>query len=66
MKAKQKTKKSLARRFKITKRGKVLHTVSFKRHLRRNKSSSQKRRYKRTVLMTGAYAKKIKKFLGEP
>lgn len=43
---KQKTRKSAARRFKITPTGKVLRRASFGRHLRRKKSASQKRSYR--------------------
>jgi len=61
---KQKTKKSLTRRVKITSRGKVLRGVSFKRHLRRNKSKRQIRRLRGVVELKGSYAKKAKKLLG--
>jgi len=62
---KHKTKKSVARRFKITKNGKVLHRSSFSRHLRSAKSGAQKNRYKKMKLMEGAMAKKIKTILGK-
>ena len=61
---KQKTRKSLTRRFKITKTGKVMRRQGFKRHLNVKKSSSKKRRLKRVVAVKGAHAKKIKKVLG--
>lgn len=41
---KMKTKKIVAKRFKITKTGKVLHRVQGMRHIRRNKTQSRKRR----------------------
>lgn len=59
-----KTRKLLTRRFKITATGKVMRGHNFKRHLRRNKSSSQKRKYKKNEELSGVYAKKVKKALG--
>lgn len=61
---KMKTKKSLSRRVKVSAGGKILHGLSFKRHLRRNKSASQKRRYRGTSTFSSAYEKKIKQRLG--
>jgi len=63
-KTKMKTKKVLSRRFKITARGKVLRGYNFKRHLRRNKSAKQKRRFKQTTTLSSVYARKVKKALG--
>jgi len=63
--SKQKTKKSIKKRFRITKTGKVLHRVSFSRHLRKNKSKTQKGKYKKTKALKGQMAKKIKKALGK-
>ena len=40
----QKTKKSVAKRFKITAKGKLLHRSPGTRHLASSKSSKQKRR----------------------
>lgn len=62
---KQKTKKSITRRFKITKTGKVLRRQGFRRHLNVKKSSKKKRKLKRIVETNKIYAKKIKKFLGK-
>ncbi len=59
-----KTKKSAAKRFKITGTGKLLRGRSFTRHLRVKKSRRQKRRLKGEVEITGTYAKKLKKRLG--
>lgn len=42
---KVKTRKIVAKRFKITKTGKVLHRIQGQRHLRRNKSKSKQRNY---------------------
>ncbi|MGB9637274.1 MAG: large ribosomal subunit protein bL35 [Microgenomates group bacterium] len=54
----------LARRVKITARGKILHSSNFNRHLKRNKSASQKRRLKQNKEFTGAFVHKVKKALG--
>ena len=62
---KQKTRKSLARRVKITKTGKLLRRTQNMRHLRRRKSKSQIRRMKQTRTITGTNAKKVKRMLGE-
>jgi len=61
---KQKTKKSAAKRFKITARGKLLRRRSFTGHLNTKKSKKKKRRLKRPVEVKGKYAKKLKKILG--
>lgn len=62
---KQKTKKSVAKRFKITKTGKVIRRRGFKRHLNVKKSSSKKRRLKRPAKADKSHAKKIRKVLGK-
>ena len=61
--AKQKTRKSVAKRFKISGTGLVLHRSSFSRHLRTRKSASQKRRQKQTKLMVGTRARRIRRML---
>ena len=61
---KQKTKKSVIKRFKITKSGKVLRRQSFKRHLNVKKSSKRKRKLSKTVETKKVHADKIKKVLG--
>jgi len=62
---KQKTRKSITRRFRITKNGKVLRLQSFRRHLNVKKSSKRKRRLKRVIQTKKVYAKKIRKALGK-
>jgi len=62
---KQKTKKSAVKRFRVTKTGKVLHRSSFGRHLRKNKSKTQKKKYKKMKELKGRMAKKIKKIMGK-
>lgn len=64
-KNKMKIKKSIRKRFKVTKRGKVLRGRQYGRHLKINKSKSRKRRHKEPKVMTGKIAKKIKKMLGK-
>lgn len=61
---KQKTRKGVARRFKITGSGKVLRRSQNMRHLRYNKSKKAIRAYRIPVEVTGTWAKKIKKMLG--
>ena len=64
MKNKVKTKNIVARRVKITSTGKILHRSNFKGHLRRNKSASQKRRYRKLSEFSPARNNKVKKILG--
>ena len=60
-----KTRKSVSKRFKITKSGKVLHRASFSRHLRQGKSKARIRRLKRLSALDKTRAKKIKQLLGK-
>jgi len=62
---KQKTRKSITRRFRVTKSGKVLRRQGFKRHLNAKKSRSKKRKLKKTIVTNKIYAKKIRKALGK-
>jgi len=64
MKSKQKTKKIISKRFKITKKGKVLRRQAFRRHLNVKKTAKRKRRLKKVIETKKVYAKKIKKILG--
>ena len=61
---KQKTKKILTKRFRITKRGKVLRRQSFGRHLMAKKSAKRRRRLGRTIETNKIFAKKIRKAMG--
>ena len=61
---KLKTRKSLIKRFRITKNGKILRRQSFRRHLKSHKSKKQLKNLKRTVELKGFYAKKIHKVTG--
>lgn len=62
---KQKIKKSVSRRFKITKTGKVIFSHQLKGHLKLNKSKKRLRRLKKAGVLEGTFAKKVKKMLGE-
>ena len=61
---KQKLRKSVTKRFKVTKNGKIMHRHNFSRHLRARKSEYQKRGQKRQVVMTGYFARKLQRYLG--
>ena len=61
---KQKTRKGVSKRFKITGSGKVLRRSQNMRHLRANKSKKAIRAYRVPVEVTGKWAIKIKKMLG--
>lgn len=63
-KIKQKTRKGVAKRFKITATGKVLRRSQNMRHLRRKKSKKAIRAYRIPTEVTGKWAKKIKRMLG--
>ncbi len=63
-KIKQKTRKSVTKRFKITATGKVLRRVQNSRHLRRKKSKKAIRNYRNYKEVTGKMAKKIKLMMG--
>jgi large subunit ribosomal protein L35 len=62
---KQKTRKSVTRRFTVTKTGKVMRRQGFRRHLNAKKSSARKRRLSGVVATKEAFAKKIRKILGK-
>lgn len=63
-KIKQKTRKGVAARFKITGTGKVLRRSQNMRHLRRKKSKGSIRASRKPIEVTGGFAKKIKQMLG--
>lgn len=59
-----KTKKIAAKRFRVTKTGKVLHRTQGLRHLRRKKSKSRKRRQNRMNELTAVrFTRGIKRLL---
>ena len=63
--AKQKTKRLLTNRIRITKNGKVLRRKAFKRHLNAGKSKSRLSGLKRTVSVKKVMARKLRKYLGK-
>ncbi|MDO9027962.1 MAG: bL35 family ribosomal protein [Candidatus Roizmanbacteria bacterium] len=63
-KTKQKTRKSAAKRFKVSPTGKVLNRGQSFRHLRSKKNKSWLRRKKKMKEVTGGYKRKVLKMLG--
>lgn len=61
---KVKTNKSIAKRFKITKNGKVMRGQSFTSHLKVRKSSKHRRSLRGTVATSASFAKRIIKATG--
>ena len=62
--SKQKTHKGAAKRFKVSKGGKLMHRSHFLRHLRSKKSKRNIRDLKKMKVVVGVFEKKIKKMLG--
>lgn len=62
---KLKIRKSVIKRFRITKNGKVLFRGSHIKHLRRKKQKSQLRSQKVPQKVNGAMKRKLKKLLGK-
>ena len=62
---KQKTRKSITRRFRVTKKGKVLRRQAFRRHLKSSKSKKRLSNLKKIKRVKGSYAKRIRKALGK-
>lgn len=61
---KQKSKKAIQKRFKITKTGKVLRGQSFTGHLNTKKSKKKKRNLSGLKEVDPFHSKRIKKFTG--
>lgn len=61
---KKKIKKAASKRFKVTKTGKVLFAHQYGRHKKASKSQSRIRRQSETGVLTGEFAKKVRKILG--
>lgn len=62
---KKKIKDSVAKRFKVTKTGKVLFAHQYGSHKKLTKSKRRLRRINEIGVLEGAFAKKIKQMLGE-
>lgn len=58
-----KTKKSMAKRFKVTGTGKIMRRSANRRHLLRNKSTKQKRRSGRDKPLHPSFVDSIRKGL---
>ena len=63
-KVKKKTRKAVAKRFKKTATGKVLHKKPGRRHLAASKTRKQKRRLRQSVTAGGKFAKSLSLELG--
>lgn len=61
---KKKIKNSVVKRFKVTKKGKVMFSHQYKSHLKINKSGSRLRRQKEPAQLKGKFARKIKQMIG--
>lgn len=64
MKVKTKTRKSAAKRFNVTKNGKVLHRSKNIRHLRTAKGKRKLRSLRTIKTLQGKFASKVKKMMG--
>jgi large subunit ribosomal protein L35 len=63
-KNKQKTHKSVLKRFKVTKSGKILHRGHGMRHLKHQKTKKRLRHLKQIKEIKGRFKRKIKKIIG--
>lgn len=63
-KNKVRTRKGVAKRFKVTAGGKVLHRSHLLRHLRAKKSKKRLRRMKQMKETVGVHGKKVRQMLG--
>ncbi len=61
---KQKTNKSAAKRFRMTRRGKVMRRMASHGHLLAKKSKKRKRGLRRPAVCTHLDAKRMKRLLG--
>jgi large subunit ribosomal protein L35 len=62
---KMKTHKATAKRFRVTRKGKVLHRKATGNHMLTKKSGSQRRRIEGMSEAQGQEAKNIKRLLGQ-
>jgi large subunit ribosomal protein L35 len=60
-----KTRKSITKRFKITKNGKILRRLSGANHYRVKKSGDRVRKGRKWVVMNDSEAKKIRKLVAK-
>lgn len=64
-KTKQKIRRIVTNRIRVTKNGKLLRRQAFKRHLNASKSKKRLAKLSRTVKVKEVFAKKIRKYLGK-
>ena len=62
-KKKAKTRKSITKRFKFTKSGKILHRIAGQDHYRTKKTGKQRRQGRKMIPLSIPDAKKIKKLI---
>ena len=62
---KMKTNRSVRKRFKVTKTGKVRRYKAFKGHMRQTKSAKQKRAIRKPLICSPGDAKVVKIMLGK-
>jgi large subunit ribosomal protein L35 len=60
---KQKTKKAVVKRMKLTKTGKVKRHQSFTSHLLTRRTTKRKRQLRSAVIVEGVFGKKMRKLL---
>ncbi len=60
-----KTKKAVAKRFKVTRKGKVIKGHAYSSHLKRKKTKSRIRRQKEPSLVSKGFAKMIRSLIGK-
>ena len=63
MSNKMKTKRALAKRFKVTASGKVVRFSQNHNHLAHNKTQNQKRRLRKATLMSRADERRLKRLI---
>ena len=62
-KKKQKVRKSAAKRFQVTKTGKVVHGHQYSSHLKLHKSKKRLRRQKEPAVMEGKFAQRVRRMM---
>ena len=62
---KLKTNRSVKKRFKLTKKGKVRRNRAYSQHLLSGKSAKRKRNLRRPGLVVGKQARMVKRLLGK-
>lgn len=56
--------KAVAKRFRVSKKGKLKHNHSLTSHLRSSRDSKMKRRLRRATVLFEGHAKNMRKFMG--